>query len=116
MSRKKVYEYVNPASGVTERKVMNPNFVFDQEEFYKGVHRHFSCSDCHSPDYSSFPHQSELRFEPMYSCLDCHGGDEKFATYHFETIEEEFEKAFTPAVMANSSTAGCVTTHTLTRL
>ncbi len=90
---KKVYKYVNASTGMTERKVMNPNFVFDQEVFYKGVHRHFSCTDCHSPDYETFPHQSELRFEPMYSCLDCHGGDETFAAYHFETIEEEFEKS-----------------------
>ncbi len=90
---KKVYEYFNETSGFTERKVMNPNFVFNPEVFYQGVHRHFACTDCHSPEYESFPHKSELIFEPMYTCIDCHGGDEQFAAYHFETIEEEFEKS-----------------------
>lgn len=89
----KVYEYENTVSGLKERKVMNPNFVYDTAAFYQGVHRHFACTDCHSPDYETFPHQAELRLEPMYTCIDCHGGDEQFASYHFEAIEEEFGKS-----------------------
>ena len=90
---KKVYQYENEMTGNIERKVMNPNLIFEPEEFYLGVHRHFSCTDCHSPDYESFPHAAELRLEQMYSCLDCHGGDETYAEYHFETIEEEYHKS-----------------------
>ncbi len=88
-----IYTFENPVSGITERKEMNPNFVYSTEAFYNGVHRHFACTDCHSPDYETFPHNAELRFETMYSCIDCHGGDETFASYHFETIEEEFGKS-----------------------
>ncbi len=88
-----IYSFENEVSGMTERKAMNPNFIFQPDVFYQGVHRHFACTDCHSPDYENFPHQAELRLEPMYSCIDCHGGDEAFASYHFEAIEEEFGKS-----------------------
>lgn len=90
---KAVYQYENEFSGKIERKAMNPNFIFKPEEFYRGVHRHFSCTDCHSPDYETFPHDAELRMEEMYTCLDCHGGDETYAKFHFEAIEEEFHKS-----------------------
>lgn len=86
----KVYSFENDFSGMTERKVMNPNYVLDTGAFYQGVHRHFACIDCHSPDYENFPHQSELRLDMMYSCIDCHGGDETYAQYNFDLIEEEF--------------------------
>ena len=88
-----IYSFENEVSGMTERKAMNPNFIFQPDVFYQGVHRHFACTDCHSHDYENFPHQAELRLEPMYSCIDCHGGDEAFASYHFEAIEEEFGKS-----------------------
>jgi hypothetical protein len=86
----KVYSFENDFSGMVERKVMNPNYVLDTTAFYQGVHRHFACIDCHSPDYEMFPHQAELRLEMMYSCIDCHGGDETYAQYNFDLIEEEF--------------------------
>lgn len=86
----KVYSFENDFSGMLERKVMNPNYVLDTGAFYQGVHRHFACIDCHSMDYEVFPHQSELRFEMMYSCMDCHGSDETYARYNFDQIEEEF--------------------------
>ncbi|MDN5350621.1 MAG: hypothetical protein PWQ54_2017 [Bacteroidales bacterium] len=89
----KVYSFENDFSGMTERKVMNPNFVFDSAAFYSGVHRHFACTDCHSPDYENFPHASELRMEEIYQCIDCHGGDPTYAQYNFEAIEEEFHKS-----------------------
>jgi hypothetical protein len=70
---------------------MNPYYIVDSVNFYKSNHRNFSCTDCHSSDYaSSFPHPNELRFEPQLTCLDCHGGDESFARFNFETINEEF--------------------------
>ncbi len=90
---KTIYQYENSVSGKTERKEMNPNFVYNPDEFYKGVHRHFACTDCHSPDYETFPHNAELRFEPMYSCIDCHGGDATYEQYHFELVEEEYMKS-----------------------
>ncbi len=89
----KIYTYENEVSGLTERKAMNPNFVYSPEKFYEGVHRHFACTDCHSPDYENFPHQAELRLDPMYTCIDCHGGDPTYASYHFEEVEEAFKQS-----------------------
>ncbi len=84
------YTFENEFTGRIERNAMNPNFIYDADEFYKGVHRHFSCTDCHSPDYEIFPHPSELRLDEMFSCMDCHGYDQTYARYHFELIEEKF--------------------------
>lgn len=87
------YSFTNEVSGRTERKAMNPNFVYSEQKFYAGVHRNFACTDCHSPDYEAFPHQAELRLEDNYSCLDCHGGDPAYEHLHFEAIESEFQKS-----------------------
>ncbi|MBS4059630.1 MAG: cytochrome c3 family protein [Bacteroidetes bacterium] len=89
----KIYSYENEMTGRIDRKAMNPNFIYNPDDFYKGVHRHFSCTDCHSPDYETFPHQAELRLEEMYSCMDCHGGDPTYAQYHFDLIDDEFHKS-----------------------
>jgi predicted CXXCH cytochrome family protein len=88
-----VYEYYNDWTERTERKLMNPYFLIDSTRFSHGVHQMFSCLDCHSPDYESFPHSGELRMEQKYLCLDCHGGDETYAKYNFEGIEEAFLKS-----------------------
>ncbi|MDP2235969.1 MAG: cytochrome c3 family protein [Bacteroidales bacterium] len=89
----KIYSYENEMTGRIDRKAMNPNFIYNPDDFYKGVHRHFSCTDCHSPDYEIFPHQAELRLEEMYSCMDCHGGDPTYAQYQFDLINDEFHKS-----------------------
>ena len=31
--------------------------------------------------------------EQKYNCIDCHGGDEKYAQYHFEEIEKEYQES-----------------------
>lgn len=89
----KIYSYENEMTGRIDRKAMNPNFIYNPDDFYMGVHRHFSCTDCHSPDYETFPHQAELRLEEMYSCMDCHGGDATYAQYQFDLIDDEFHKS-----------------------
>ncbi|HCT71199.1 MAG TPA: hypothetical protein DF409_09385 [Bacteroidales bacterium] len=33
------------------------------------------------------------KFEVNYTCMDCHGGDETYASFNFETIEEEYLKS-----------------------
>ena len=78
---------------VLERSVtehMCPDRRVDRDAFYTGVHKAFSCTDCHSYDFNQFPHTLESRLEENYLCMDCHGYDETFAQYHFEAIEEEF--------------------------
>jgi hypothetical protein len=87
------YTYENEFTGSIERKAMNPNFIYNPDDFYQGVHRHFSCTDCHSPDYEIFPHNAELRLDMMFSCMDCHGGDDTYAQYNFDLIQDEFYKS-----------------------
>lgn len=87
----KYFSYFNETVGREIKERMNPYYIVDSGAFYESNHRSFSCTDCHSSDYaSSFPHPNELRFEPMLTCLDCHGGDDNFAKYNFEKINEEF--------------------------
>ena len=87
------YTFNNPYSGTNEKRLMNPYNVLDTSLIAKGVHRKFNCTDCHSPDYESWPHNSELKLETINTCLDCHGGDETFARFHFEEIETEFQES-----------------------
>jgi len=83
-------------NSVTDKEVkrmMNPLYILDKDHLAAGVHAKFQCTDCHSSDYSQYPHKAELKLEPLGSCLDCHGGDEKYAAYQFEKIEEQFKKS-----------------------
>jgi len=73
--------------------MMNPLYILDKDHFATGVHAKFKCTDCHSADYSTYPHNAELKLEPLSTCLDCHGGDAKYAKYQFEKIDEEFQKS-----------------------
>jgi predicted CXXCH cytochrome family protein len=67
--------------------------IVRKNEFYASNHKNFSCTDCHSEEYVKFPHSGELRMEQKYNCIDCHGGDEKYAKYHFEEIESEYQNS-----------------------
>jgi predicted CXXCH cytochrome family protein len=86
----KTYTYYNDWVERDVRQRMNPYHIVDSALFYQSFHRTFRCTDCHSTDYEIFPHPGELRFEEYYTCLDCHGGDEYWADYQFELIEERF--------------------------
>ncbi len=87
------YSFYNKVTEQTERKRMNPYFFIDTTLFKKAVHHDFSCEDCHSSEYNTYPHPSELKLEPKLTCLDCHGGDETFAKYHFDEIDAEVEQS-----------------------
>lgn len=89
----KYYHYYNDWLEKMVRERMNPYFVIDSVEFYESNHRTFACIDCHSYDYNKFPHSGELRMEPKMSCMDCHGGDDTYAKFNFEKIEEEFHES-----------------------
>lgn len=89
----KYYSYQDPYMDVTVKKRMNPYFVIDTLEYLQGEHHTFSCDDCHSPDYATYPHNAELKLEPKYTCQDCHGGDEAYAHLHFDEIEEEVSQS-----------------------
>jgi hypothetical protein len=81
------------ATGRSKRQAMCVNFNIPKEKYYNSVHWTFSCLDCHSSEYKTFPHATALRFEPKLVCIDCHGGDENFAKYHFEEIEADYGKS-----------------------
>lgn len=87
------YRYYNTGLEKMVRDRMNPYFVIDSTEYYLSNHRNFSCFDCHSYDYQTFPHSGELRMEPNMSCMDCHEGDDTFAKFNFEEIDQEFHNS-----------------------
>ncbi len=84
------YEYTNETLKKQIRALMCSERIVKREEFYKSNHKNFKCTDCHSEQYSTFPHPGELRMEQKFNCIDCHGGDEKYAQYHFEAIDSEY--------------------------
>jgi len=87
------YSYQNSESKKKDTKKMYTELIIDRQIFYESNHREFKCTDCHSEDYNTFPHDGNLRMESKPHCLDCHGGDEKYAKFHFENIEKEFQKS-----------------------
>jgi hypothetical protein len=89
----RVYEYTNENLGRQVKALMFSERIVDRNKFYQSNHKSFSCTDCHSEEYTKFPHPGELRMEQIYNCIDCHGGDEKFARFHFEEIEAEYKKS-----------------------
>jgi len=89
----KKYFYYNDWIERSVKENMNPFYIIDSANFYQSNHWDFRCTDCHSDEYEMFPHPGELRMEEKYTCLDCHGGDDTYAEYQFEHIDEEFHKS-----------------------
>jgi hypothetical protein len=88
---------------------MNPYYVLDTAQISTGVHKRFNCTDCHSPDYETWPHNGELKLEPINTCLDCHGGDDTYAKYHFEEVDAEFQQSI--HYQASGDHFGCYKCH-----
>ena len=87
------YSFHNDMLDTEQKRLMNPYLIIDTIQLRAGVHHNFDCTDCHSYDYTTYPHTATLKLEPMATCLDCHAGDEAFAKYEFEEIDEEFQKS-----------------------
>lgn len=87
------FTFQNTLTDQEDKRMMNPLYIIDNNHFATGVHGKFKCTDCHSTDYSTYPHNAELKLEPLSTCLDCHGGDEQYVKYQFEKIDEEFQKS-----------------------
>ena len=87
------YSFENELKGTVQKRLMSPYLIIDTTGLRNGVHNVFDCTDCHSYEYTTYPHPANIKLEPLPTCLDCHGGDETFATYQFERIQEEFQKS-----------------------
>lgn len=87
------YTLVDTASGDSVKVKMYTELMIDPVSYLNGTHGGFKCTDCHSSDYVNFPHPASVKFESKYTCLDCHGGDEQYASFHFETIDEEYARS-----------------------
>ena len=109
------YSFLNSVKKKEEKRLMNPYFIIDTVALTHGVHKQFDCTDCHSGEYATYPHNGNLKLEPMNTCLDCHGGDASFAKYRFEKIDEEFKKSVHYRVYGeNFSCTKCHNQHTYT--
>jgi hypothetical protein len=84
------YMLTDSTTGDSVKMKMYTELRIDPVNFLNGTHGAFKCTDCHSSDYNTVPHPASVKFESDYSCLDCHGGDEQYASFHFETIDEEY--------------------------
>lgn len=87
------FSFFNELMERDEKRLMNPYYVMDTVAIRAGVHQVFDCTDCHSFEYSTYPHNANLKLESLNGCLDCHGGDEAYASYQFERIAEEAQKS-----------------------
>jgi hypothetical protein len=70
-----IMSFYNTVLEKDEKKLMNPHYIIDTLAIKTGVHQNFDCTDCHSYEYAEYPHNGNLKLEPMNSCLDCHGGE-----------------------------------------
>jgi hypothetical protein len=87
------YIYTNENLGREVKALMFSERIINRNDFYRSNHRSFGCTDCHSEEYTKFPHAGELRMEQQYNCIDCHGGDENFARFKFEEIEAQYRQS-----------------------
>ncbi len=86
-----IYELTDTVLGVTEKRHMCEDYFIDRDQYYTSNHWSFTCTDCHSSEFSIFPHQTLERLEEHFACNDCHAYDEDYAHYQFEAIDEEYQ-------------------------
>lgn len=87
------FSYYNDWKEDSVKRRMCESYHILPEEYYKSNHKTFRCVDCHSEDFTTYPHDANLRMEPKYECMDCHGGDDFWAMYNFEAIYEEYAES-----------------------
>jgi hypothetical protein len=105
------YTFFNSLMEYEEKKLMNPYYIIDTVGLKTGVHSAFDCTDCHSYEYSEYPHKAAIKLEPLPTCLDCHGGSE--SSFQFEQIQEEFQKSVHYQIYGdNFNCAKCHDQHT----
>jgi 5-methylcytosine-specific restriction endonuclease McrA len=90
---KRWYTYANQDSSQVMRLKMFKDLIIDTVAFYHNNHRELTCTDCHSSEYSTLPHNSDLKLEPKLNCTDCHSDSDDVPPINFTGITEEYEKS-----------------------
>ncbi len=112
---KATFSFHNELMDSEMRRLMNPYFILDTIGMANGVHHNFDCTDCHSFEYTTYPHEANIKLEPMATCIDCHGGDETYASFQFDRIAEETEKSVHHQAYGDAFTCSkCHDQHTYT--
>lgn len=78
--------YKDPDAGTIIDLSVNP------EEFVKSNHKDLQCMECHSKDYSVYPHPAQAKSENLY-CLNCHIDNPELAKYSFKDVENQFKES-----------------------
>lgn len=105
------YTLRDSLTGVSKIRNMFEDYFISRAEYYQSNHKSFSCTDCHSPEFESFPHAVSARLEEHFACLDCHGYDENYSEFKFEEIDAEYNQS-THAKVSNFSCWSCHNPHT----
>lgn len=106
------YTFYNDWTEMDVRKLMPQEYYVDTVMFYSASHWNFKCSDCHTEEYKTFPHDGGLRMEFLNTCVDCHGGDEDWEHFKFEDIEEDFNASVhSPETLPNFNCWSCHDPH-----
>ncbi len=88
------------------------NLSVNPENYYSSNHRNLSCTDCHSKEFSTFPHSSKLKEESLY-CLDCHTDKKELSKYSFKEMEHDFKESIHYKKFGNKFTCfNCHEPHT----
>ncbi len=78
--------YKDPQSGILKNLSVIP------DNFYNSNHKELECTECHSPEFNTFPHPAKLKNENLY-CLNCHQDNPELFKYSFKTIEKDFKES-----------------------
>ncbi len=107
------YQVYIEMTGSHQQRIMNPYYIVDSMGYMNGVHNTFACIDCHNYEYETYPHKASLKLEPQYGCMDCHGGDDLFASFHFDEIADEVQNSVHAQTIGDNFTcAKCHDPHT----
>ena len=106
------YTFYNDWTELDVRKIMPQEYHVDTVMFYSASHGDFKCTDCHTEDYKTFPHDGGLRMEFINTCIDCHGDDDDWVDFKFEEIEADFNASVhSPETFPNFSCWSCHNPH-----
>jgi hypothetical protein len=106
---KRWYTYSNLDSSQVIKHKMFKDLIIDTLAFYHNNHKSLTCTDCHSSEYSTLPHKSDLKLETMLACTDCHSDTEDTPPINFTGITEEYNKSV--HATSKSANATCWSCH-----